>query len=79
VMECDCAARLAVVNDAVLPVSATVPSTALPSLKATLPVGIPELVERIVAVKVTDCPKADGFAEETSEVEVGADETLAET
>lgn len=44
VMECDFAARLAVANDAVSPVSVTVPNIAVPSLKVTLPVGVPELV-----------------------------------
>ncbi len=38
-----------------------------PSRKATLPVG---LVPVTVAVKVTDCPTVDGFADETSAVVV---------
>ena len=43
VTECDCAASVAVVNDAVLLESETVPSVAVPSLKVIVPVGVPEV------------------------------------
>ena len=39
----------------------------VPSVKVTVPVGVPP-EEVIVAVKVTDDPDADGFAEELSAV-----------
>ena len=35
-----------------------------------MPVGVPEPCEVTVAVKVTDCPKAEGFEVEVSEVVV---------
>ena len=38
-----------------------------PSVKVTLPVGVPP-DEAIVAVKVTDCPGPDGFADEVTVV-----------
>jgi len=50
--------------------SAPVPSVVAPSLKVTLPVGVPAAVEVTVAVKVTDWPLADGFTEEVSAVDV---------
>jgi hypothetical protein len=39
-------------------------------LKVTVPVGVPPLPVT-VAVRVVDCPKADGFAEEVSVVALG--------
>ena len=49
--------------------SAPVPSVVVPSLKVTVPVGVPP-VEVTVAVKVTAAPKVDGFRDEASEVEL---------
>lgn len=48
------------------------PSVALPSLKVTVPVGIPPVCPVTVAVKVTDAPKAEGFADALSAVVVVA-------
>lgn len=57
-------------NVAVPPDTAPLPSVAAPSLKVTLPPGVPEAgdVAVTVAVKVTDCPNALGVADEPSEV-----------
>ena len=53
------------------PFRVAVPRVAAPSLKTTVPVGVPaELVT--VAVKVTDCPRLEGFREETRAVDVAA-------
>lgn len=79
VMECECAASVALVKAAVLFVRATVPNVMEPSLKMTVPVGVPDVEGWMVAVKVTARPYADGFAEETSDIEVGAEEILAVT
>ena len=45
-----------------------------PSLKVTVPVGVPPpgLFAVTVAVKVTDCPDTDGLAEELIDVVVPA-------
>jgi hypothetical protein len=45
-----------------------VPSRVAPSLKATVPVGVPEVAGFTVAVKVTAWPDFDGFTEDTTEV-----------
>jgi hypothetical protein len=45
--------------------------TVVSSLKVTVPVGVPPPLET-VAVKVTDCPKVDGFCEELTAVVVSA-------
>ena len=50
--------------------SVPVPSVVVPSMKVTVPPGVPAL-EVTVAVKVTEAPKVDGFSEEATEVEVG--------
>lgn len=57
-------------NVAVLPVRATVPSGMFPFWNVTVPVGVP-LEEVTVAVKVTDWPKLEGFKLELIVVEVG--------
>ena len=54
-----------------LPLMVPVPSVVLPSVKVTLPVAVPP-VEVTVAVKVTDCPKAEGLALEVRVVVVVA-------
>src|SRR5712691_238329 len=47
-----------------------VPRMVVPSLKVTVPVGVPVVAGVTVAVKVTDCPETDGFAEEAPCVEM---------
>ena len=49
-----------------------VPRMLEPSLKVTVPVGVPApgLFAFTVAVKVTDCPDNDGLAEELTDVAV---------
>ena len=49
-----------------------VPRVFAPSLKVTVPVGmpVPGLFAVTVAVKVTDCPDTDGLAEELTNVVV---------
>lgn len=60
-----------VLNVALPPLRVPVPSMSVPSLKVTVPVGVPP-VEETVAVKVTAVPKVDGFKDEMSAVEVFA-------
>ena len=50
----------------------TVPRTVLPSMKVMLPVIAPDAPELTEAVKMTFCPKEDGFTDELSEVDVAA-------
>lgn len=54
------------------PPSATVASVLLPSLKATLPVGVLVPVVVTVAVNVTESPKFDGLPFDTTAVAVDA-------
>ena len=56
------------------PLSAPNPMGLPPSRKTTDPVGIPVLggTGETVAVKVTDCPNTEGFAEEVTVVFVSA-------
>ena len=51
-----------------------VPSVLLPSLKVTVPGGLPEpgILAVTVAVKVTDWPDLEGLSEETTIVVVSA-------
>jgi hypothetical protein len=44
----------------------------VPSLKVTVPVGVPEPCGVTVAVKVTGCPKTDGLTDEVTAVVVVA-------
>ncbi len=55
-----------------------VPSVLLPSLKMTVPMGVPEpgILAVTVAVKVTDWPDLEGLSEETTIVAVWALFTL---
>jgi hypothetical protein len=69
-------ARSEVVNVAFALLSVPIPSTVAPSLNVTAPVGVPEVAGLTVAVKVTALPNADGFAEESSVVEVAAFPTV---
>ena len=68
------AANAEVVNVAEPPLSEPVPMGLPPSKNVTVPVGVPGPVGRaeIVAVKVTDCPKPDGFSDEVTVVAVFA-------
>ena len=52
------------------PLSVPVPRVTPPSLKVTVPVGVPlaGAVAATVAVKVTDCPKTEGFADDVTAV-----------
>ncbi len=54
------------------PFRVPVPRVLEPSLKVTVPVGVPApgLLAVTVAVKVTDCPDTDGLAEELTDVAV---------
>ena len=51
------------------------PSMVAPSLKVTVPVGVPA-PELTVAVNVTDCPETEGLGEEASAVLVAANAWL---
>jgi hypothetical protein len=63
-----------VLKVAVFPVRVPVPSVVAPSLKVTMPLGVPAPgeVTLTVAVNVTDCPKTDGVPEEATVVVVAA-------
>jgi len=63
VIECEPVASVEMLNVAFPPLSAPVPSAVLPSVNVTVPVAV---VGVTVAVKVTDEPYADGFADEIS-------------
>ena len=71
VILCEPAAREFVVKVATPPDKVAVPSTVLPVLNFTVPVGT-AVLELTVAVKVTLCPTADGFTSEVSAVVVVA-------
>jgi len=73
VIECGPTASVLVVNIAwPEPFSVPVPRVLRPSLKVTVPVGVPApgLFAATVAVKVTGCPNTDGWTEEVSPVVV---------
>jgi hypothetical protein len=55
------------------------PSVVAPSLNVTVPVAVPGAVEVTVAVKVTDCPKSDGLADDTIAVAVAGKLTACVT
>ena len=57
------------VNDALPPLTGTVPSNAAPSRNCTLPVAA---AGKRVAVNTTDCPAVAGLSDDTSEIDVGA-------
>jgi hypothetical protein len=69
-----CAPELSfdVVNFATPPLSDEVPSAVVPSKKVTVPVTVPLNCGVTLAVKVTACPKFDGFCEEAKAVVVVA-------
>jgi len=58
---------VAVSSVATPPDRALVPRVVVPSLKVTVPVGVPA-PEDTVAVKTTVCPKVEGFWDEATEV-----------
>ena len=69
-MECEATARDEVVKVAwPVPSRVEVPKVVLPSLKVTVPVGVPPL-EVTAAVKVTDWLNTEGLAEELTVVVV---------
>ena len=72
VMECDPTERVDLVMIAWLLRSVPVPSEIVPSLNVTVPLGVPEVAGLTVAVNVTVCPDTEGFADETSVVDVAA-------
>ena len=66
VIECEPAARVEIVNCALLLESVAEPKELEPSRKAIVPVALPPYAGTTLAVKVTDWPKAAGLAfEET--------------
>ena len=74
-IECGPTASVLVVNIAwPEPFRVAVPRVLGPSLKVTVPVGMPPpgLLAVTVAVKVTDCPDTEGLAEELTNVVVRA-------
>jgi hypothetical protein len=76
VIECDPDESVDVVTVAwPLALSEPVPSVAPLSVNVTGPVGVPA-ADVTVAVKVTDCLKAEGFTEEVTVVAVVASATL---
>ena len=71
VIECEATESAAVANVPTPdPFSVPVPSVVAPSLKVTVPVGVPP-APVTVAVNVTDCPNTEGFSEDVSVVVLG--------
>ncbi len=72
--ECEPTERFVVAKVACPELSVFVPSDAAPSLKITVPVGVPApgATALTVAVKVTDWPKTVGFGDEASVVTLSA-------
>src|SRR5579864_2156589 len=68
------AASADVLNVATPPLSVPVPAGLPPSRNVTVPVGVPAPGDtgETVAVKVTDCPNTDGFADDVTAVAVSA-------
>src|ERR1700693_874840 len=77
VIECDPTARVDVVNAALPLLSVPVPSTVVPSLNVTDPVGVPVVNDFTVAVKVTGFPCLEGFSEEVTVLDVAAFVTVS--
>jgi hypothetical protein len=71
-MLCGFTARAAVAKVATpLAFTLGVPSVEAPSLNVTVPAfTVPPIKEVTVAVKVTDCPKTDGLADDVTLVDV---------
>ena len=71
-MECEPTDRLEEAKVATPePFKVLVPMEVAPSLKVTVPVGVPPVLAT-VAVKVTEAPKVEGFRELASEVVLDA-------
>ena len=68
-----------VVKVATPPLMVEAPSVIVPSLKVTVPVGVPVVDELTVAVNVTACPTLEGFAEDIRTVLVPAGWTISVT
>ena len=58
--------RAVVVKVATPPVSVALPSVAFLYLNLTAPLGVPLKSGATVAVKVTDCPRVEGFSDEVN-------------
>ena len=71
-MLCVPVVSLVVAKVATPPLSACEPIFAVPSMKFTVPVGVPVVDDFTIAVKVTDAPSVDGFSEDFSVVELFA-------
>jgi hypothetical protein len=69
VIECVPTVSVEVVNFAIPLLSVLEPNVVVPSLKVTVPVGVP-VVDFTEAVNVTDWPKIEGFSEDDNAVEV---------
>ena len=54
-------------------------SCAVPSMNSTAPAGIPPVLDLTVAVRVTDCPRMEGFNEEANVVVVLEAVVISET
>ena len=63
--------KVEVLKVALPPLSVPVPSEVDPSLKVTVPVGVPPL-DVTVAVNFTEAPNVDGFSEDVTDVELVA-------
>jgi hypothetical protein len=61
--------KAAVAKLAEPPLKDALPRLVLPLLKVTVPVAVPPYCPVTVAVKLTDCPTAEGFTDETNAVE----------
>jgi hypothetical protein len=70
VIECVPSASVVVVNVAFLLLSVPVPSSVVPSMNVTVPVGVPAPGDSAtkVAVKVTVAPEVDGFNDDVTMV-----------
>src|SRR5438552_2974765 len=76
-VECAATDSAVALNVACPPLSVPVPSVVVPSLNVTVPVGVPAPppLGLTVAVKVTDCPNAEGLADEVIVVVVATEVT----
>ena len=77
-MEFAPAGSAAVETTAVPPLREEVPRSVEPSLKVTVPLGVPMPLVTTVAVKLTVCPSVEGFGKEVNVVTVGAFTGLVE-
>lgn len=72
-IECDPTASRDVCNVAIAePFSVPALSVIVPSMKLTVPVGVPDVVLVTVAVNVTDCANVDGLLFDVTAVVVAA-------